>query len=188
MPGESSPGERLLREIQFQAPRLALERRDFLHPEGGASAERPRVMFGFIAKHRGVWPFGGQMIPRIICCSASPWMCGALGVSRSGFFAWLNRAPSARAKSDDVLGAKVRASFLLSDRTYGARRVWHGVLADGLTCGLHRIECLMHAQALKARPRRRRLQPVSVSSRIPSRMKMSHNSPLAKHPGLSQRP
>ena len=44
-----------------------------------------------------------------------------------------------------------------SDRTYGARRVWHDVLADGISCGLHRIERLMRQQALRARPRRRGL-------------------------------
>src|SRR5437762_9451073 len=52
-----------------------------------------------------------------------------------------------------------RASFLASDRTYGARRVWRDLLADGLSCGLHRIARLMRRQALKARPRRRRLLP-----------------------------
>jgi putative transposase len=103
------------------------------------------VKFSFIAKHRGIW--------------AVDLMCGALGVSRGGFYAWLTRPRSARSRSDDELGAKVRASFLASDRTYGARRVWHDLLADGVSCGLHRIERLMRLQALKARPRRRRLPP-----------------------------
>jgi len=102
-------------------------------------------MFGFIAKHRGIWPVS--------------WMCDALGVSRSGFFAWLTRAPSARARSDEAVAASVRQSFLQSDRTYGARRVWRDVLEGGVKCGLHRIERLMRIQALKARPRRRRLPP-----------------------------
>lgn len=101
------------------------------------------MKFGFIAKHRGVWPVS--------------WICEALGVSRSGFHAWLGRAPSARARSDEMLGARVRASFIASYRTYGARRVWHDVLAEGQPCGLHRIERLMRQQALKARPRRRGL-------------------------------
>lgn len=100
-------------------------------------------MFGFIAKHRGIWPVA--------------WMCDALGVSRSGFFAWLRRPPSNRAQSDAVIGAKVRDSFIQSDRTYGARRVWRDVLAEGFSCGLHRIERLMRQNALRARPRRRRL-------------------------------
>jgi putative transposase len=86
-------------------------------------------------------------------------MCGALGVSRGGLYAWLTRPPSARARSDEELAAKVRASFLASDRTYGARRVWHDMIAEGIACGLHRIERLMRLQAFKARPRRRRLPP-----------------------------
>lgn len=101
------------------------------------------MRFAFIAKHRGIWPVS--------------WICGALGVSRSGFHAWLVRASSARAQSDVEVGGKVRASFKLSDRTYGARRVWHDVLAEGISCGLHRIERLMRQQGLRARPRRRGL-------------------------------
>ena len=103
------------------------------------------MKFAFIAKHRGIWP--------------AEWLCEALGVSRGGFYAWLTRPRSQRSRSDEALGAKVRASFLASDRTYGARRVWHDMLAQGVSCGLHRIERLMRLQALKARPRRRRLPP-----------------------------
>src|ERR1700750_75635 len=68
------------------------------------------------------------------------WLCDALGVSRSGFHAWLTRSPSARSRSDEELGGKVKASFAASDRTYGARRVWRDLLADGADCGLHRGE------------------------------------------------
>jgi putative transposase len=103
------------------------------------------VKFAFIAKHRGIW--------------AVDWMCGALGVSRGGLYAWLRRPRSRRSRSDEELGAKARASFIGSDRTYGARRVWHDLLAEGIPCGLHRIERLMRLQALRARPRRRRLPP-----------------------------
>jgi putative transposase len=71
----------------------------------------------------------------------------------------LTRPRSRRSRSNEELGAKVRSSFIASDRTYGARRVWHDMLAEGIPCGLHRIERLMRLQALKARPRRRRLPP-----------------------------
>ena len=103
------------------------------------------MKFGFIVKHRRIWP--------------ANWMCEALGVSRGGFYAWLTRPRSQRSRSDEELGAKVRASFLGSDRTYGARRVWKDLAAEGVFSGLHRIERLMRLQALKARPRRRRLPP-----------------------------
>ncbi len=101
------------------------------------------MKFGFVAKHRGAWPVN--------------LMCEALGVSRSGFYTWLTRPRSQRSLDDERLGTQVRQSFLASDRTYGARRVWHDVLALGQRCGLHRIERLMRAQALRARPRRRGL-------------------------------
>jgi putative transposase len=101
------------------------------------------VTFAFIATHRGMWPAG--------------WLCEALGVSRAGFYAWRTRSPSARAKANEQLLARVRASFLTSDRTDGARRVWHDLLVEGLACGLHRIERLMRPAALRARPRRRRV-------------------------------
>ena len=111
------------------------------------------MKFGFIVKHRGLWP--------------TAWLCEALGVSRGGFYAWLTRPPSHRARSDEALGAKIRASFLQSDRTYGARRVWHDMLAEGEACGLHQIERLMRRHALRARPRRRRV-PADVGTRSPS--------------------
>jgi putative transposase len=63
------------------------------------------MKFAFIAKHRGIWP--------------AALLCGALGVSRGGFYAWLTRPRSERSRSDEELGPKVRASFLSSDRTYG---------------------------------------------------------------------
>ena len=75
------------------------------------------MKFSFIAKHRGIWP--------------AAWMCETLGVSRGGFYGWLTRPRSARSRRDEDLAGKVRASFLASDRTYGARRVWHDLLADG---------------------------------------------------------
>ncbi len=101
------------------------------------------MKFAFIAKHRSIWPVA--------------WLCEALGVSRSGFHAWLNRSPSHHARYDEVLLDKIKGSFKDSDRTYGARRVWHDLLAEGFSCGLHRVERLMRTNALRARPRRRGL-------------------------------
>jgi putative transposase len=63
-----------------------------------------------------------------------------------------------------VLSAKIKSSFADSDRTYGARRVWHDLLAAGIECGLHAIERLMRRNGLRARPRRRRL-PIDMGDR-----------------------
>jgi putative transposase len=109
------------------------------------------MRFAFVAKHRSIWPVA--------------WLCKALDVSRSGFHAWLTRSPSKRSRQDEEITMTIRSSFLGSDRTYGARRVWHDVLAEGFSCGLHRIERLMRKNAMKARPRRRSL-PVDSGERI----------------------
>jgi len=113
------------------------------------------MKFAFVAAHRSIWPVA--------------WQCSALGVSRSGFHAWLNRPPSQHALAEEKMAPQVRSSFLASDRTYGARRVWHDVLAAGFRCGLHKIERLMRAQALRARPRRRGL-PKDHGERHPGSM------------------
>lgn len=62
-----------------------------------------------------------------------------------------------------MLVRAIDRSFKSSDRTYGARRVWHDVLA-GLICGLHRVERLMRENGLRARLRRRRL-PKDIGER-----------------------
>jgi putative transposase len=99
------------------------------------------MQFGFVAKHRGVWPV------RL--------MCEALGVSRGGFYAWIARPKSRREQLDEAISPHVYQSFVASDRTYGTRRVLKDVLELGYRCGLHKIERLMKAQALRARPKRR---------------------------------
>lgn len=141
---QSFPGHGQMKPEQLEIERLRREvnklkaERDILILREGSD-----MKFGFIAKHRGIWPVA--------------WLCEAMGVSRSGFHAWLNRSPSARSRSDETVGQQVKVSFLASDRTYGARRVWRDLLADGVECGLHRVERLMRLQALRARPRHRRL-------------------------------
>lgn len=75
------------------------------------------MKFGFIAKHRGIWPVDVQ--------------CEALGVSRSGFYAWRGRAPSRRAVTDAAIVQTLRTAFALSDSTYGVRRLWDDVREAG---------------------------------------------------------
>jgi putative transposase len=99
------------------------------------------VKFGFVGKHRGTWPVDV--------------LCEALGISRSGFYAWRTRPVSERARIDAEILVTVRTSFLLSDRTYGARRMLDDVHDAGHICGRQRVGRLMRQEGLRARPRRR---------------------------------
>ena len=101
------------------------------------------MRFGFVAKHRETWPVDV--------------LCETLGVSRSGFYAWRRRPQSTRARTDAAILQTIRASFVLSDSTYGARRMIDEVRDAGHVCGRQRVARLMRTAALRARPRRRAL-------------------------------
>ncbi|WP_161958826.1 IS3 family transposase [Ferruginivarius sediminum] len=66
-------------------------------------------------------------------------MCRVLGVSRSGFYAWRDRARSRMAADDAELLERVRDIHRRSYGTYGAPRV-HAELADaGVRVGRKRV-------------------------------------------------
>jgi putative transposase len=83
-------------------------------------------------------------------------LCRVLEVSTSGFYAWLGREPSARARADVVLAERIRTVHQESRGTYGAPRV-HAELADahGIRCGRKRVARLMRTAGLAGVCRRR---------------------------------
>lgn len=97
------------------------------------------MKFAFILAEKACWPIAV--------------MCAVLKVSTSGFYAWVRRAPSLRARRDVQLQVLVGASFARSRRTYGSPRV-HADLA-GERIGRNRVMRLMRAGGLVARVRRR---------------------------------
>jgi putative transposase len=82
-------------------------------------------------------------------------LCEVLRVSRSGFYAWEQRAPSRRATEDARLQCHVVAAFKASGRTYGSPRLKEELEAQGIRVGRHRVARLMREGALAARKRRR---------------------------------
>jgi putative transposase len=87
------PEQLEIARLKPEVTKLKAER-DILKKSRGLLREGIDVKFGFIAKHRGIWPAG--------------WLCAALGVSRGGFYAWLTRPRSQRSRSDEELGAGAR--------------------------------------------------------------------------------
>jgi putative transposase len=83
-------------------------------------------------------------------------MCRLLGVSVSGYYAWLERPPSRRALQDVALTAKIHAIHRRSRESYGAPRI-HAELADehGIHVGRKRVARLMCAARLRGVSRRR---------------------------------
>jgi transposase InsO family protein len=84
-------------------------------------------------------------------------MCRVLGVSASGFYAWLGRAPSARAHSDAQLLDQIKDIHRRSRHTYGKPRV-HAELAEhGVRVGGKRVARLMRSAGLQGASRRKRI-------------------------------
>jgi putative transposase len=82
-------------------------------------------------------------------------MCKALEVSRSGYYAWRDRPPSARAREDERLGVAIRAAHTASRHTYGTRRVQAELRDQGFDIGRDRIGRLRRQMGLRCKQRRR---------------------------------
>lgn len=101
------------------------------------------MRFQFIAQHLAQYPL------RLLC--------RALKVSRSGFYAWRKRPPSARKMADKQLLEAITELFHRNKGRYGSPRIYRALLRLKWRCSLKRVARLMRENALVAkRPRRRK--------------------------------
>jgi putative transposase len=70
-------------------------------------------------------------------------MCRVLEVSRSGFYAWLKREPSARAEANAALLKVIKEIHKESDKTYGAPRIHAELNERGPQASLNRVARVM---------------------------------------------
>jgi putative transposase len=82
-------------------------------------------------------------------------MARLLEVSASGFYAWLGRGPSKRARSDADLLARIRAIHARSHGTYGMPRIHAELTTQGVHVGRKRVARLMRIAGLCGVSRRR---------------------------------
>lgn len=96
-------------------------------------------------------------------------LCAVLGVSRSGYYAWQKRKPSAREQANQELIEQIQRLFSWSRSTYGYRRIHASLVDQGIVCSRNRVARLM--RQLRLLGRRRRRFRVTTQSR--------HNFPVA---------
>ncbi len=82
-------------------------------------------------------------------------MCELLGVSTSGYYAWLDRPSCARHVADAKLLEEIREVFVESGETYGAPRVHAELVARGHRLGVKRVARLMAREGLVGVSRRK---------------------------------
>ena len=99
------------------------------------------MRFAWIRQHDGDWPIA--------------WMCAALGVSRSGYYAWVERPPSDRSRRRAELSEHVRRVFDEHGARYGSPRVHEQLADENVTCNVKTVAKLMRENDLYARAKRR---------------------------------
>jgi putative transposase len=82
-------------------------------------------------------------------------MCRLLGVSSSGYYAWMKRHPSRRAETDVALLSDIHVAHASSRGTYGAPRIHVELMAKGIRVGRKRVARLMSQAGLAGVSRRR---------------------------------
>jgi putative transposase len=77
-------------------------------------------------------------------------MCKHLKVSKSGYYDWQDRAPSARAVANMALLDEIKTIHAMSDATYGMPRIRAELLDVGVHASRKRIAHLMREAHLQA--------------------------------------
>ena len=98
---------------------------------------------GTSARYRFIEKFGRELGIKRTC----EW----LGVSRSGYYAWLNREPSQRDRSDKELRLHIKRISDENEGRYGSPRIWKTLLKQGFQVSRKRIARLMQEMGLIAR-------------------------------------
>lgn len=82
-------------------------------------------------------------------------MCRVLEVSRSGYYAWTARQPSARFHRRATLSAAIHEAHATSRKTYGSPRVTAALKKKGVACCVNTVARIMRKDGLAAKIKRR---------------------------------
>ena len=77
-------------------------------------------------------------------------LCTAFAVSRSGYYDWCARPPSARQQASTQLLAQIQTLRQSEEACYGSPRMTEELQARGYRCSENRIARLMHDHGLRA--------------------------------------
>ncbi len=116
------------------------------------------MKFAFIRDHQGEFP-----VDRL---------CEVLGVSRSGYYAWRDRPPSARAARCEHLAEQIRQVHEEARSVYGSPRGHRELEARGVACCENTVAKLMRQHSIRSKAGRR-FVVVTTDSR--------HDRPVAEN-------
>ncbi len=103
-------------------------------------------------------------------------LCGALGVSLSGYYAWRSHEPSQRQQIDAQLLEHIQTAYQAGRSVYSSPRIHAALREQGLHCSRKQVVRLMQENDLRFRRRPKRCAQTTDSR---------HNRPVP--PNLLQR-
>jgi putative transposase len=111
------------------------------------------LTFRFIADHQGEWPVA--------------WMCDALDVSASGYYAWAGRDDSPTAAWRAELVTVITQVHTEVKGRYGSPRMAAELKARGHPCSENTVARLMREHGIRATAPRRRVRTTDSNHRLP---------------------
>ena len=115
------------------------------------------MKYVFIRDHRGAFPISS--------------MCRTLGVSNSGYYAWLKRPESPRRRDNLRLLTEIKAVYRRSRKSYGSPRIYAELNETGHACSRYRVARLMRQHGIVSKHKKKfRVTTNSV-----------HSFPIAKN-------
>lgn len=111
------------------------------------------MTFRFVAENAGEWPVA--------------WMCEALEVSASGYYAWASRPDSPTERRRQELVGAIKAVHAEVKQRYGSPRMAVELNARGHACSENTVAKLMSAHGVKARMPRRLVRTTDSNHLLP---------------------
>ena len=96
-------------------------------------------------------------------------MAKVLGVSRSGYYKYINRKKSKREEYDEYLKGEIKRIYQESRKTYGSIRIYRELQECGIRCGKNKVSRLMKEMGIAKR--RKKFKVVTTDS--------NHNYPIS---------
>jgi len=110
-------------------------------------------------------------------------ICRVLGISCSGYYAWLKRKPSQRQQADEQLLPLIRQVHLTARQTYGSPRVTEALKEQNQRCGRHRVARLMRQHGLRGvQPRGFCPRTTDSNHRLPIAPNRLKEAPAVRRP------
>lgn len=94
-------------------------------------------------------------------------ICRVLGVSPSGYYAWLRRPASQREQDNQALLEKIRQIHAQSRKNYGSPRIHAALRQQGIACGRNRVARLMRRAGIRPAYVRRWVRTTRSDPRLP---------------------